>query len=68
MLPNTSSSTFEKMTPTFQIPSTVILNQMNKEGTILVWVTNRKLSLKCTMEYNSIKIFKEIGMKILTLK
>ncbi|XP_065901795.1 adhesion G protein-coupled receptor L4-like [Dysidea avara] len=32
MLPDTNSSTFGNMTPMFQIPTTVILNQMNKEG------------------------------------
>ena len=33
ILPETSSSVFGHMTPTFQMPSAVILNQINKEGT-----------------------------------
>ena len=33
-LPNVSLSVFENMTPMFQIPSVVLLNQIKKEGTI----------------------------------
>ena len=32
-LPNMTSTAFGNITPTFQVPTAVILNQMDKEGT-----------------------------------
>jgi len=38
-LPNVTTSVFGSMTPTFQMPSVVILNQIEKEGIVCVYCT-----------------------------